>query len=39
MSKRYPVQTSKASGGSACPVGWVIVEIDGNMYYVREGYA
>lgn len=37
-SKRYSVQSSKGLGGTSILVGWVIVEIDGNLYYVKEGW-
>lgn len=38
MSKRYPVQSAAKMppSGCACSQGWVIVEIDGNLYYVKE---
>lgn len=46
MTKRYPVQPALASHdgraikqsltGAACPVGWRIIEIDGQSYYVKE---
>jgi len=32
----YPVQTSKASQGSAIPPGWQIVIVRGIAYYVKE---
>jgi len=33
--KMYPVQSSRGPAGSACPVGWKIVEENNNLYYVK----
>ena len=32
----YPVQVSKGTCGASIPPGWVIVEVSGNLFYVKE---
>lgn len=32
----YPVQVGKGPCGLSIPLGWAIVEVHGNLFFVRE---
>jgi hypothetical protein len=34
----YPVHGAKGPAGVSIPVGWKIIEIHGNLFYVKEEF-
>jgi len=32
----YPVIAGKGPAGCSIPVGWMIIEVHGNLFYVKE---